>query len=98
MEKQIAYVTVLNSPATWAAGSRIVSSGVDPACAVFSFVQTALWLPVLWIFNVCTGVSACDCSWGLYERHNRVCTENGCGEDPLLHWGVEPASAMAHWI
>ena len=81
----------------WQSLIPIVSSGVDPVCAVFLCVQTVVWLPMLGTFNVCTGASACDCSWGLYERHNRVCTENGFGEDPSLHWGLEPASAMMHW-
>ena len=30
--------------------------------AVYSCVKTKVWLPMLGIFNVCTGVNACDCT------------------------------------
>ena len=33
-------------------------------CAVFSFVQTMVWLPVFGIFNVRTDVDVCDCTRG----------------------------------
>ena len=44
--------------------------------AVFSCVQTKVWLPVLGIFNVRTDVNACDCTQGLYGHRNRVCAES----------------------
>ena len=47
-----------------------------PAFAVFSCVQTIVWLRVFQIFDVCTDVYACDCTWGLYGHHKRVCTES----------------------
>ena len=43
--------------------------------AVLSCVQTKVWVPVIVIFNVRTDVNACDCTWGFYGRHRRVCTE-----------------------
>ena len=46
------------------------------------------------IFNVCTDVNACDCTWGFTDTRKRVCTESGLWEkNPLLHRGFEPASA-----
>ena len=48
-------------------------------CAVFSCVQTMVWLPlvpVFGIFNVHTDVAACDCSLGLYGHRKTVCTGN----------------------
>ena len=45
-------------------------------CAVFSCVQTMVWLPVFGIFNVRTDVDACDCIRGLYGHRKRVCTES----------------------
>ena len=41
---------------------------------VFSFVHTAVWLPVLGIFNVRTDVSACDCTrWLRGHRKSLSC-------------------------
>ena len=45
-------------------------------CAVFSCVQTKIWLLVLGIFNVRTDVNACDCTRGLCGHRKRVCTES----------------------
>ena len=39
-----------------------------PVCAVFSCVQTMVWLLVFVIFNVRTYVDACDYTQGLYEQ------------------------------
>ena len=44
--------------------------------AVFSFVQTKVWLPFWGIFNVRTDANACDCTRGLYGLRKRVCTES----------------------
>ena len=44
--------------------------------AVFSCVQTRVWLSMLGIFNVRTGLHACGCTWGLYRHRKRVCTES----------------------
>ena len=46
-------------------------------CAVFSCVQTIVWLPlvpVFGIFNVHTDVDACHCTRGLYGHRKKVCT------------------------
>ena len=43
-------------------------------CVVYSCVQTVVWLPVSGIFNVCTDIEACDCTWGLYRHPERVYT------------------------
>ena len=40
--------------------------------AVFSYVQTKVWLPMLWIFSVCMDVNARDCRRGLYKHCKRV--------------------------
>ena len=66
-----------------------------PACVVFSYVQTVVWLPVFRIFNVCTDVDACDCTWGLHGHRKRVCTESWvCEKNPLLHQGIEPSLVL----
>ena len=44
--------------------------------AVFSRVQTKIWLPVLGIFNVRTDANARDCTQELYGHRGRVCTES----------------------
>ena len=44
-------------------------------CAVFSCVQTKVWLPMLGIFNVHTDVNVFDCTQGLYRHRKKV-----------LHW------------
>ena len=55
--------------------------------AVFPCVQTIVWLPVFRIFNACTDVmhsaahGGCTGSW-LWQKN------------PLLHWGLEPASVL----
>ena len=54
------------------------------------------------IFILCTYVNACNCirwlKWGLIwgcTYTERVCTESWLWEDnPLPHWGIEPASAV----
>ena len=47
------------------------------------------------IFNVCTTVNACNCTWGCTDTHKRVCTESWLWENhPLLHQGTKPASAV----
>ena len=43
-------------------------------CAVFSRVQTMIWLPMFAIFNVNTDADACDCTRGLHGHRRRVCT------------------------
>ena len=46
------------------------------------------------IFNVRTDVNAGDCTRGCTDTRKRVCTESWLGEkNPLLHQGIEPASA-----
>ena len=58
--------------------------------AVFSCIQTKVWLPMLGIFNVRTDVNACDCTRGLHGHRKRVCTESWlCKKKTLLHWGIE---------
>ena len=43
-------------------------------CAVFSCVQTMVWLPVFGILNVHTHADAGDCTRGLCGHPKRVCT------------------------
>ena len=40
-------------------------------CAVFSCVQTMVWLPVFVVVNVRTDADACDCTRGLYGHRER---------------------------
>ena len=64
---------------TWVRHSSRKSSATHSylaVCAVFSCVQTMVWLPVLGIFNVRVDVAACDCTLGLYGHRKRVGTEN----------------------
>ena len=56
------------------------------------------------IINMRTDANACDCTRGCTETCKRVCTESWLWEkDPLLHWGIEPAStawrydAVTNW-
>ena len=45
------------------------------------------------IFNMCTDVNACNCTWGCVDTI-RVCTESWLWEkNPLLHQGTKPVSA-----
>ena len=65
---------------------------------VFSSLQTKVWLPVLGIFNVCIDYIASDCTWGLFGHCKTVCTESWLWEkNPLLHRGIEPASAACQF-
>ena len=45
-------------------------------CAVFSCVQTMVWLPVFMIFNVHTDVDASDCTRGLYGQRKALKAES----------------------
>ena len=38
-----------------------------PVCAVFSYGQTMVWLPVFGIFNMHMHVDVCDCTWGAVQ-------------------------------
>ena len=63
-------------------------------CAVFSCVQTMVWLPVFGIFNVRTDADVCNCMCA-YGHGNRVGTGNWLWEkNSLLHWGLEPISVL----
>ena len=46
------------------------TSRVNLECAVFSWVQTMVWLPALAILNACLDVNARDCMLGL-DVHNK---------------------------
>ena len=43
--------------------------------AVFSCVQTMVWLPVFGMFNVRSYADACSCTRGLYGHRKSICTE-----------------------
>ena len=50
------------------------------------------------IFNVRTGVNACDCTRGRTDTRKRAFTESWPWEkNPLPHRGIEPASAAWRW-
>ena len=55
-------------------GSPYLATAV--MCAVFSSVQTMVWLSVFGIVNVRTDVDAFDCTGGLHEHRKRVYTES----------------------
>ena len=62
-------------------------------CALFSCVQTMVWLPVFRIFNLRTESPAGNPTWGLHGHRRRVGTECRLWEkNPLPHKGLEPAS------
>ena len=71
--------------------NHILSLRVDVVYAVFWCVQAVVRLPIHGIFNKCTDVNACDCTWRgggkLYQHHKRICVESWLWEKgPLLHW------------
>ena len=49
-------------------------------CAVFSCVQTMVWLPAFGIFYVRTDVDACDHTWGLHAHRKSLCWKLTLGE------------------
>ena len=63
-------------------------------CAAFLHVQTMVCLPVLGIFNVYTGVDACDCTWGLYGHSKSLHWKLTGGKNPLLQQGPESTSVL----
>ena len=83
---------------TWLSHSCCKSSAADSYQSVQSVhvtKQWLLWLPVFGIFNVCTDVNACDCTWRLYGHRKRVCTESWLWEkNPLPYQGLEPVSVL----
>ena len=83
---------------TWLSHSCCKSSAADSYQSVQSVhvtKQWLLWLPVFGIFNVCTDVNACDCTWRLYGHCKRVCTESWLWEkNPLPYQGLEPVSVL----
>jgi len=60
--------------------------------AVLSSVQTMVWLTVFWIFNVHTHVDGCNFTHGMYGHLHWRSTLGE--ENPLPHWGLEPASLL----
>ena len=49
----------------------------------------------VWDFYMHMDVDACDCTQGLCERHETVCTGSRLWEKNLvLQWGVEPVSVL----
>ena len=64
-----------------------LSSRVDLECAVFSWVQTMVWLPALAILNACLDVNACDCMLGLYEHNKSLNSLSTLGEKSLAALG-----------
>ena len=76
-----------------------LSLSVDQVWALSPCVQTILWLTILWLFNIQTDVNKYDCTLGLCKHHRRIsqCWKLVLGtKNPLVHQGVEPASA-ASW-
>ena len=65
--------------------------------AVFSCIQTTVWLPILGIFKVHTDDDACDCTRGLYGHRKRVCTGSWLmwEKKPLPCQGLRPASVLS---
>ena len=64
------------TPGKSTAGARAALYPFLSGYAIFSCVQTMLWLPVFGIFNTRTDVDACDCTRRLYGHRKRVCTES----------------------
>ena len=58
-------------------------------------VQTMVWLPVFWSFDVHTDLDACDCTQGMYGHRKRVCTGNPLwDQNPLPHRRKRTSSAL----
>ena len=67
-------------------------------CAVFLCVQTTVWLPVFGTFNVCTEISACECTRGLYRCCKRVCTKRWLREKSLAAPGTQTCISVVPWF
>ena len=52
-------------------------------------------LPVFGIFNVCTGVDACDCTWRLYRHHKSLLWNLTLGEKSLAASGTRTCISIA---
>ena len=66
-------------------------------CAVFSCVQTAVWLPVLRILNVHTDIDTCNCTWEAVACANtarKSVLTSDWEENALPHWRIEPTSIL----
>ena len=63
-------------------------------CAVFSCVQTVVWLPAFGIFNVCTDVTSkhAIAHGGCTGTVRESALEADWEKNPLLHLGLKPAS------
>ena len=80
-KRWIACVTVFNSSVAWAAALCL---RVGLKCAEFPCIQPVIWLPVLGLFNMRTGVNACGCMWQwVYKHCKRVCTESWLGGEKI---------------
>ena len=57
-----------------------------------------VWVSQFGIFNVCTDVDACYCTWGLY-KHHEICTESQLWgrKPPLPYWEPLPVSYTGDW-
>ena len=69
--------------------SRATQPTVHAGCFSFSTIQRTL----TWTTGSLT-CATCNCTRGCKDTHKRVCTESWLWEkNPLLHQGIEPASA-----
>ena len=57
-------------------GKVIAAARAALCCPMFSRFLKVAWLLEFGIFNVRTAVDACDCTRGLYEHLEKICTEN----------------------
>ena len=53
-----------------------------------------VWPPVLGIFNMCTDVKPCNCTWGCTDTQRESALKLDPGRKILLHWGLQPTSVL----
>ena len=56
-------------------------------CAVFTFVQSKVWLPMFGIFNVCTDVNASVCTYGRMDTVRESALKVDSGRKVPCHTG-----------
>ena len=88
-------------------GSPYLGKGQQPqeqrypflsVCAVFSCVQTTVWLPVSGIFSVRPDIDACHCTGGCTDTVRKSALEVGYGRKIPCHTGDSNPRQCCAWL